>query len=388
MTKEEEHSGHNLRAKPQAVFKKLMILSLPTILLSAGIDVLVGSWEKTHDDQSFRVVHPYFHHGFRSNLSAETEWGGVRYPMITNSLGLRDQRSREIRPTPVGKRVVLLGDSFIEGLGVGYEESVAGLLAGVLEKQDTELLNAAAVSYSPLLYYLKAKFLFEKAQIETDKLIVFIDISDIQDEIHYASFQPTTSEPPGGARFMQTWQTHSFLARRLKRNRKKAISNQFDFKKMADIDVWLNAVEAYRMHDNPQQAEKGRWDWTVSPKDFEAWGKSGLKLAKENMDRLHTLCLEHKVRLTLVVYPSPTQIFANDLKSLQVSHWQQFCADRKIGFMDLFPLFINPEFSGPKEVYQSFFLRDDTHWNAKGNRLVAGEIYRQWALTELRSADD
>jgi len=60
----------------------------------------------------------------------------------------------------------------------------------VVDTARYEILNAAAVSYSPRIYYLKTKYLIEEKGLVFDELYVFIDISDIQNEIVYQNFYP------------------------------------------------------------------------------------------------------------------------------------------------------------------------------------------------------
>src|SRR5207302_984891 len=73
--------------------------------------------------------------------------------------------------------------SFTEGIGSDFDESFAGLLqrAGRMRSDPIEFLNAGVLSYSPVVYYQKTKFLIE-AGLQFDELVVFIDISDIHDE--------------------------------------------------------------------------------------------------------------------------------------------------------------------------------------------------------------
>ena len=54
------------------------------------------------------------------------------------------------------KRVLLLGDSFIEGSGYDYEYTIGGLIQNKLGDK-FEVLNGAVGSYSPGIYYLKTK---------------------------------------------------------------------------------------------------------------------------------------------------------------------------------------------------------------------------------------
>jgi acetyl esterase/lipase len=58
-----------------------------------------------------------------------------------------------VRDVPLAskqKRILLIGDSFIEGMGVPYENSVAGILGESLKADATDVLNAAADPMIPV----------------------------------------------------------------------------------------------------------------------------------------------------------------------------------------------------------------------------------------------
>jgi hypothetical protein len=57
-----------------------------------------------------------------------------------------------------------------------YEQTFVGLFAAAFPQLD--ILNAAAASYAPTIYYAKAKYLIE-AGLQVNEVIVYIDISDI-----------------------------------------------------------------------------------------------------------------------------------------------------------------------------------------------------------------
>ena len=113
------------------------------------LDALAGAIFNRTDDDSFRCSNPYYHHDFLPNRNAETVWGDQKYRVLTNSLGFRDGTVRDVPSSSKQKRILLMGDSFIEGMGVSYENSVAGILGESLRADGTEVLNAAALSYSP-----------------------------------------------------------------------------------------------------------------------------------------------------------------------------------------------------------------------------------------------
>src|SRR5262249_42014195 len=105
------------------------------------------------------------------------------YHLVTNSLGFKDAAVRNVPLTTATRRVVVIGDSFTEGLGVPFEETFAGLLAeaGQRRAEKTEFLNAAVASYSPTIYYRKVKLLLDSG-LKFDEVLVLPDLSDVQDE--------------------------------------------------------------------------------------------------------------------------------------------------------------------------------------------------------------
>ena len=76
----------------------------------------------------------------------------------------------------------MIGDSFTEGVGIEFKNTFAGILQQRLAQNDIEVLNAAVSSYSPIIYFRKTQYLLETAGLEFEHLIVFIDLSDMEDE--------------------------------------------------------------------------------------------------------------------------------------------------------------------------------------------------------------
>jgi hypothetical protein len=93
------------------------------LALDAGYSSLL------HDEaHSSRYPHPAYHHALLPNFDGYDNWGDFRYKVYTNSLGFRDAAMRVVSASPSGRRVLLLGDSFTEGIGVAFEDTFAGKL--------------------------------------------------------------------------------------------------------------------------------------------------------------------------------------------------------------------------------------------------------------------
>jgi len=351
----------------------VFIVALGIVIL----DVLAGVIFIPPDRTSFRCSSPYYHHDFLPNQNVETAWGPRKYRIFTNSLGFRDGMVRDVPLDSKRKRILLMGDSFIEGMGVPYENSVAGILGESLKADATEVLNAAVLSYSPKLYFLKTRYLIEQRHLAFDEIYVFFDISDPHDEIIYKYWEPgRESAFASGMRSLNKFlQRHSFLcfygAAILHLNREKAINNAFPAEGSADGRFWVQDLKEYLRRAEP---EKDRFLWPNKQSAWDEWGREGLSLCGRYMTELRKLCARHGIRMTIVVYPSPYQLTAGNLEGIPVTFWRAFAEEGRIGFLNLFPAFIGSE--PPQVVYAKYFIKGDIHWNEVGNRHVAEVVLK------------
>ncbi len=106
----------------------------------------------------------------------------------TNSLGFRDAEIRTISATEQRPRVLILGDSASEGM-TDWHDSFVGRLADHFPQYD--FLNSSVEGYSPS-NYLNTERMVTHEGIDFDEVIVFLDISDIQDEAAFFHDDGTT----------------------------------------------------------------------------------------------------------------------------------------------------------------------------------------------------
>ena len=100
-----------------------------------------------------RVANPIYGHGLVPNFDGEEVWGNDKSHVVTNSFGFKDASMRQVPLQSTKTRVLFLGDSFTEGLGMPYEQTFVGLFAAAFPQLD--ILNAAAASYAPTIYLRK-----------------------------------------------------------------------------------------------------------------------------------------------------------------------------------------------------------------------------------------
>ena len=164
-------------------FKIFLIIFVLDFLITSTILKKFKFWQNTiSQDQYWRIESNIYHHDLLPNVDVVENWGfNLKKRLVTNSLGFRDFSKKIIEKDIKKKRILLIGDSFIEGAGFDYEYTIGGLLQNYLGN-DYEVLNSAVSSYSPSIYYKKINYLLTKG-FKFDRALVFLDVSDIFDEL-------------------------------------------------------------------------------------------------------------------------------------------------------------------------------------------------------------
>ena len=351
--------------------KKTLIIF--TLAITIFFDLLAGLLFIPKDHNSYRAPHYYYHHGLLPNQKTTAQWGARQYPFYTNSLGFRDHSTKNVVLRTSKHRILFMGDSFTEGTGVTYDESFVGIISNNLSAREIEVLNAGVASYSPAIYFHKTKYLLENMGLRFNQLIVFIDIGDIINEVTlYRNFEPAANGPKENVtyrahRYLKNRSFMYYFASRLDTNqeRENAVPNR-NLLGEAQSQRTLNEQMA-----NAINHKEGTW--TLNTEIFEKVGRYGVKAAKYYMKALLLLCRKNNIKLTIAVYPWPLQIYSRDLNSLHVRIWREFSQINGIGFINLFPEFINHNLTHD-ESYNRYFIFGDIHWNPTGHRIVANKV--------------
>lgn len=324
---------------------------LGTVLSACGVHI----GPRKHE-WYYRESHPVLHHGFKANASYdEALWGTHVYRVRTNSLAFKDQRVRPVPLTSEAHRIVFLGDSFTEGIGVEYDKTFVGRVDQALAARGIEVLNAAVYSYSPILYLRKAEYMLETLGLEFDEIVAFLDLSDILNEAQWYTLDAE----------------RNVLDRRDARRRD-------GFRRfVADNTILLNLIATVarriRRRLKPFDTSFGRslglTVWDADATAWEEWGRRGFVSAERHMNALAGLCKERAVRLTIGVYPWPDQIMAGDLAHPWVTRWRDWAARHGVDFIDCFPAFLDGR--PPETVIRENFFAGDNHWNEAGHAVVA-----------------
>jgi hypothetical protein len=364
----------------------LLIYFLYIVIVTLLVDFAFGIFLIPRSYSSFRTLHPYYHHDLLPDKSCLAAWGPLVYPFSTNSLGFRDATVRKIQLSISGKRILVLGDSHTEAVGINFEDSFFGRLSTLAKTRNIDMLNASVVSYSPKIHYLKTKYLLEETHLKFDELWVFLDLSDLQNELAYEAFVP--QKETAWWRFSNSFQkfmiAHSFTYSTIYRwADKKKVDAFYDTMKAFDeknhqsksnniIELYSTFFKDFNDKDmirNP--AFHGVGTWYYDSTTFKL-AEKGIRLGKENMKLLADLCREHNISLKISVHPWQSQVSKNDTSDYYVQNWREFCKKENVGFINLYPVFINGE--NPEIAIKKYYIPNDNHWSEAGHEKVASYL--------------
>jgi hypothetical protein len=318
-----------------------------------------------------RCKNPYYHHALRANVNTFAMMNGVKYKLYTNSLGFKDASCRDISKESGNKRIIFIGDSFTEGISLPYEKTFVGIIDKVLKTRNTEVLNAGVMSYSPKLYYFKIKHIIEVEKIKFNQLAVFIDMSDIHDEIIYKEFIPGSDMAENKLEhYVKEYSIrHSVIFNLVSRLINRVIPYKYDNSELAAIKFQMQ----YETLDNYLYNLSG---W-YADENYQKWGRDGFKLASYYMSELISLCKNNGIEVIIAVYPWPRQVDERNPENNHVLLWKEFADKNRIKFINLYPIFMS---STPEKVIDQYYLRNDFHFNEAGNSLIASEFIRWYEL--------
>ena len=332
----------------------------------------------------FAPIDPVRYYALLPNCYCIRLWGKSSYPMFTNNLGFRDDRIRDV-PLRVDKpSVLILGDSHAEGM-TAWEDTFVGRMAANLPQYD--FLNGSMGAYSPSNYLNTARMVWEKG-IEVDEVIVFMDISDAQDEAALFRDKDASGAVTAPGRKAIVQGRYGKLREEI--NKHFLITDDIvEFFERTLVRLGFYHLD--RGEGNEFDQERGAWTYrkVSDTLPFEAgYAPLGLEagIAKEEakMDLLWQELARRNIPISVVVYPWPDQIVHDTTDSRQVQIWRQWCEGKCKRFISLFPAFFAAKAQcsrlEPGCWYLRYYIFGDVHYNSAGNAVAAEVLTR--ALVE------
>jgi len=191
-----------LKMDKQPSPKRLLLLQVTTVFISFAISLLLGeillrtlAWynssygvAKIQKQEKPYEFSPSRHHRLQPNFRYRHKDIEYDYLWENNALGMRD-RERSITKDSNTFRILVLGDSMVQGYGVPLEQSMVYLLEKNLNQnsnfsQKIEILNGGTFGYSPFLEFLYLQELMPSIKPDLVMVAFFVG-NDVGDDYFY-----------------------------------------------------------------------------------------------------------------------------------------------------------------------------------------------------------
>ena len=315
-------------------------------------------------EEAYRSPHPVYHHTLARHYDGMGVWGGKYYRVCTNGHGFKSDCS-DVSDFRLNYDIGFIGDSFTEAVGLTYEESFVGKFA--IQRQDLKVANLGVSSYSPTIYSAKIKHLMEQG-IRFDHILVFVDISDIQDESWYF----TDRNGDVLRRFNGASERNVRFTRVV-----NFLKQNLSLTHAAYVVLKKSLVEERQVASSrPFDQSRSTWTNDVRSEGYGDLGVTGsIEKALAQMESLHEFLERRGVGLSVAVYPWPAQLREMELTesadNRQVAIWKEFCHSRCTSFIDFFPEFNrHVQATSARAVYEKYYISGDVHFNEVGNSLI------------------
>lgn len=291
----------------------------------------------------------------------------------TNNYGARDIE-RSLKNTTNKKRIIFLGDSFIEGVMV----NTSNRCSDILEKEtNNEHLNFGINGTSPIDYYLIYKSLAKKFEHN----IVIIGVLPANDFEHYSD-----GDEVGLIRFP------------IYRPYWKNTNNHYDLKySLASVNqaygslaIYNKPKEIFHTKDSIYQSlsvgkkikgqfiansyllklvaeigKKNTIERFNQTSVFENYPKDKWAIFSYSLKKLIQEAKGKQVILLTIPTLKDVQLFQKNHKNTLSAQMEEFCNQNRVNYIDLLPYF--NKIKNPNELY----VECDGHWNEKGEKLAA-----------------
>ncbi|HUI84604.1 MAG TPA: hypothetical protein VL240_10285 [Candidatus Binatia bacterium] len=313
--------------------------------------------------------------------SCTRAWGRERYALNVNSQGFRDEQVRQVPLTDPRPRILMLGDSFTESMGP-WKTSFVGQIAARFPQY--EILNGGVGGYSPSNYLNTARIAL-RSGLDFDEAIVFIDISDVQDE---AGLVRDIDDSGAVALARNQYHYRSWYSKlRLFVSRYLVLTNYvWEFVERVFVGFGCYHLD-HGFNGNVFNLERSGWTYRKVAEDqpfelgFAPLGvEAGIAKEKYKMDLLQQELAKRNIPISVVVYPWPAQLIHDSVDSREVRIWREWCQGRCKRFITAFPEFFAVKNQCPTRQPGCWYLKEwifgDIHLSAAGNAIIADVVSR------------
>ena len=328
------------------------------------------------------------------------------YIWANNSLGMRD-RERPRQKPPDAFRILILGDSMIQGQGVTLEDAMVTRLEGLLNHpartKPIEVLNGGVFGYSPMLEYLYLQEIVDPLQPDLVVVGFFLQ-NDVGEDNFYA--RKARSSPNGEAISFddREWPWSSILEMLDRGPELQTLDMVGEFRG----GHWWEGVKDVLRHSQVLRLVKSHVDGLAYP----ARREREFALVREHQDDIRydlglvnypvrtreerlgywafsakyletmsALCRARGVPMVLLVIPPAERLDGTTEFDEPYEVLHELGRRLSVPVVNLLPDFVGKD---PYSLYYKF----DRHWTPEGNRLAAEVVARELRRVGVLPGED
>jgi len=352
---------------------KIIIINVClTLIIILGLDFIYSNYIfKTEKNSSIYENNEQLHHKLKKNFSGISKYGYLEPFVCTNEFSFKIKcNAKTIKNYDIG----IIGDSIVQAVGLRYDQTLTGILT---KNTDYRIANIGTGSYSPIIYYQRLLNLLNEG-LTFEHIVVFIDISDIQDEFFYYKVGHAIKNKLDDIKVYESEEREKNSNFSFKSQIKKLIFDnlKISFSTISLIKRKFFISDPFKIYKNdiPRYA----WTYNKSLKNFTKDEINfGINNAKHYMKKIYQLLNSKGIKFSIAVYPLPQQLLYDVENNHQVKIWKNFCENKCYKFYDFNKiLYKTMNEMSLKKFFKEYFITYDEHFNYKGNKLLANEFLK------------
>tara|TARA_B100001121_G_scaffold268281_1_gene252123 strand:+ start:7673 stop:8797 length:1125 start_codon:yes stop_codon:yes gene_type:complete len=325
-------------------------------------------------DLENRIFNKEYKYTFKRNTSFSSRYNDFIYKIDTNNFGFRSKNLGVLEDRD--RLVFLAGDSFLEGVGLNFQDT----LHSHLEKkfsEDFAFLNAGVASYSTYIYKKKIfSFIESYKDLKIERVIIFFDKSDPIDDKQYYSNPEIFQKPDNQNNYKNKLSEKSITFALL-----KILGNFLDeeirslkyryliSKKFSTNFFSLNdsQIIAFKSIGNRRFISS----YYTDPYRWENETKKHLLFSFEQLKEIEKFLKKRNIKLDIILYPWSYELMNKNSRTNYLDYIKKINEDRNLNIHHCYDFFLKSNSLEQLEFIGQTYLFADVHYNSKGYKILA-----------------
>ena len=328
-------------------------------------------------DLENRVFNKDYKYTFKPNVEFKSRYNDFLYTVKTNNFGFRDKDIKDVEIK--NKLIFFAGDSFLEGVGLDYENTLLGHLDKYNNHNNT-YLNSGVGSYSPYIYKKKIiSFLENNRDLKLDRVVVLLDKSDPLDDKSYLS-EPNLFYKNDNARTYKKNLSERFISLAFL----KILGSYLD-EKRRDLKYRYIISKKYKTNffklNNKQiiayKSIKGRRSLISYYDQSDKWEnqtKKFLLFSFKHLKEIELFLFNKNIEFDVFLYPWPFELANNKVRKNYLNFINDINKKFNLNIHSCYDYFLKEDVLEQLDLIGNSFLYGDFHYNSQGYKILANCI--------------